>query len=99
MKGRRSESRNLNHVLENSLKRRKMSGLSEELKIQDVLGRFEVQEELPRSEVFGAQALEKCGVARAVETIQAESSSNAASELSAHQIGSPAGAGGDPEFS
>ena len=57
-----------------------------------MLGRFEVQEELPRSEVFGAQALEKCGVARAVETIQAESSSNAASELSAHQIGSPAGA-------
>ena len=46
--------------------------------------KFEVQEELPRTE--------KCGVARAVEPTQAESSPNAASELSAHQMGAPAAA-------
>ena len=36
--------------------------------------------------------LEKCGVARALQPIHAESSSNPASELSAHQMGSPGGA-------
>ena len=71
-------------VLKMCSKSEKNPGLSEKLEIQEVSGRFEV----PKGVAKGQKSAEL----HAVVPIQAESSSNAASELSAHQMGAPAAA-------